>query len=202
MDCPKCGTEISEQAAFCTQCGVSLTKGRNRARSVLKWGGVGCGGLLLLFIVVVIVAALATDSPSSEEQETPARSLPSSTSSPTLQTVREAFLAGSDSGEDLRAAGREFDDNFIQEVVSSVDSRIFGDSDKWIVSNSDVIAVCDVYFQVDDARERGEDLTTTEFEDILREELGLKRSFLMGARSCVQCRFSELYGYLETRTNG
>ena len=181
MECPKCGTEISEQAAFCTQCGVSLTKGRNRARSVLKWGGVGCGGLLLLFIVVVIVAALATDSPSSEEQETPARSLPSSTSSPTLQTVREAFLAGSDSGEDLRAAGREFDDNFVQEVVSSVDSGVFGDSDKWIVSNSDVIAVCGVYFQVGDARERGEDLSTTEFEDVLQEELGLKRSFLMGA---------------------
>ena len=181
MDCPKCGNEISERASFCTQCGVSLTKGRNRARSILKWGGVGCGGLLVLFIVVVIVAALTTDSPSSEEQETPARSLPSGTSSPILQTVREAFLAGSESGDNLRAAGREFDDDFVQEAVSGVESEIFGVSGKWIVSNSDVTAVCDVYFQVGDARERGEDLTTTEFEDILREELGLKGSFLIGA---------------------
>ena len=181
MDCPKCGNEISEGVAFCTQCGVSPTKGRNRARSILKWGGVGCGGLLVLFIVVVIVAALTTDSPSSEEQETPARTLSSGTSSLTLQTVREAFLAGSEAGDDLRAAGRKFDDDFVQEAVSRAESETFGVSGKWIVSNSDVTAVCDVYFQVGDARERGEDLTTTEFEDILREELGLQGAFLIGA---------------------
>ena len=181
MDCPKCGTEISERAAYCTQCGVSLTKGRNRTRSILKWGGVGCGGLLVLFIVIVIVAALATDTPSSEEQETPARTSSSGTSSLTLQTVREAFLAGSEVGDDLRAAGRKFDDDFVQEAVSRAKSETFGVSGKWIVSNSDVTAVCDVYLQVGDARERGEDLTTTEFEDLLREKLELKGSFLMGA---------------------
>ena len=144
-------------------------------------GRVGCGGLLGLFIVIVIVVALTTDSPSSEEQGTPAGILSSGTSSPTLQTVREGFLAGSESGDDLRAAGLEFDDDFIQEAVSRAESKIFGVSGEWIVSNSDVIPVCDVYFQVGDARERGDDLTTTEFEDILREELGLKGSFLIGA---------------------
>ena len=96
--------------------------------------------------------------------------------------MREAFLAGSESGDKLRVAGREFDDDYVQEAVSSVESEVFGNSGKWIASNSDVIAVCDVYFQVGDARERGEDLTTTEFENILREELGLKGSApLMGA---------------------
>ncbi len=181
MDCPKCGNEISEGAAFCTQCGMSLTKGRNRTRSILKWGGLGCGGLLVMFIVVVIIAVLATDSPSLEGQETPTQTLSSGTSSPTLQTVREAFLAGSETGDNLRAADHKFNDDFVQEAASRADSESLGVSGKWIVSNSDLTAVCDVYFQVGDARERGDDLSTTEFEDLLREELGLKGSFLMGA---------------------
>ncbi len=62
MHCPKCGNQISGRAAFCTQCGGALTKGRNRARSVVKWGGIGSGGLLLLLIVVGIVAGLTDDS--------------------------------------------------------------------------------------------------------------------------------------------
>ena len=181
MDCPNCRNAISERAAFCTQCGVSLPKRRSRSKSILKWGGIGCGGLLGLFIVVVIVAALATDTPSSDEQETPARSLSSGTPSPELQTVREAFLAGSASGDYLRAAGREFGDDFAQEAVYRVESEIFGESGEWMVANSDIIAVCDVYQRSGDARAKGEDLTLTEFEDILREELGLKGSALMGA---------------------
>ena len=181
MACPNCGTESSERTAFCTQCGTSLPKRRGTAKKILKWGGLGCGGLLGLFIVIAIIVGVTTGKPSSEKQETPARTSSSGTPSPTLQTVREAFLAGSESGENLRAAGRKFDDDFVQEAVSRVESGVFGDSDKWIVSNSDVIAVCGVYFQVGDARERGEDLSTTEFEDVLQEELGLKRSFLMGA---------------------
>ena len=39
MDCPKCGNEISERAAFCNLCGISPPKGRSRANSILKWGG-------------------------------------------------------------------------------------------------------------------------------------------------------------------
>ena len=75
MDCPNCGSEGSERAAFCTQCGASLPKRPGRARSFFKWGGIGCGGLLGLFIVVVIVAALTTDTPSSDEQDTSAPQL-------------------------------------------------------------------------------------------------------------------------------
>ena len=55
----------------------------------------------------------------------------------------------------------------------TVESEIFGDSGNWIVLNSDLGSVCDVYSQ--------EDLTSTSIEDILREKLGLKRSALMGA---------------------
>ena len=178
MVCPSCGEETNERAAFCTQCGVSLPKRPSRVKSILQWGVIACGSLLGLFMILVVVVVLTTDSPSSEDQETPARALSSETPSP---TVWEAFMAGGASGDDLRAAGREFNDDFVQEAVSRVESEMFGVSGKWIVSNSDVTAVCDVYFQVGDAHERGEDLTTTEYEDILREELGLQGAFVIGA---------------------
>ena len=169
MVCPSCGEETSEHAAFCTQCGTSFPKHRSRPRSILQWGVIGCGSLLGLFIAIVIIAALTTDSPSSEEQETPS------------PTVREAFLAGIDTGDNLRAAGRELDDDFVQEAVSRVESEIFGGSDEWIVHNSDILAVCDVYSRIGDAAKKGEDLTRTEFEDVLREEFSMKGAALMGA---------------------
>ena len=181
MACPNCGAETSERTAFCTQCGTSLPKQLGTAKKIFKRGGLGCGGLLVLFIVIVVVVRITTGIPSPEEQETPAGTLSSGTPSPALQTVREVFLASSESGDRLRAAGREFDDDFVQEAVSSVESEVFGKSGKWIISNSDVMAVCDVYSQVGDARKMGEDLATTEFENILREELGLKGSAIMGA---------------------
>ena len=181
MACPNCGTESSERTAFCTQCGASFPKRRGTAKKILKWGGLGCGGLLGLFIVIAIIVGVTTGKPSPDEQETPTRALSSGTPSPAFQTVREAFLAGSESGDNLRAADREFGDDFAQEAVYRVESEIFGKSGEWIVANSDIIAVCDVYQRSGDARARGEDLTLTEFEDILREELGLKGSVLMGA---------------------
>ena len=181
LTCLNCGAETSERTVFCTQCGTSLPKPRSTAKQIFKWGGIGCGSLLGLFIVIVIVVGITAGTPSPEEQKTTTSPLSSETSSPALRTVREAFLAGSASGDELRAAGREFDDDFVQEAVSRVGSEVFGDSDNWIVSNSDISAVCDVYFEVGDARERGEDLTTTEFENVLREELGLRGAVLMGA---------------------
>ena len=88
MNCPKCGNEISGRAAFCTQCGLSLTRGRSGARSILKWGGVGCGGLLFLFIVVVIVSALTTDSPpTSTTNPTPMPDATSTLTKPPAQIV-------------------------------------------------------------------------------------------------------------------
>ena len=181
MACPKCGGEISERTAFCPQCGTALPKRRGAPKKMFKWGGLGCGGLLALFIVIVIVVGITTGTPSPEEQQTPANALSSETPAPALQTMREAFLAGSESGDELRAVGREFNDDFVQEAVSRVKSEIFGDSDKWIVSNSDIIAVCDVYYRSGDASPRGEGLTLTELEDILRKELGVRGSFLLGA---------------------
>ena len=151
------------------------------AKRILKWGGLGCGGVLALFIVIVIVVGITAESPSPEEQEVPGRALSSGTPSPAFQSVQEAFLAGSESGDELRAEGREFGDVFVQEAMSRMEAESPVGSDKWTVSNSDVIAVCDAYFQVGDAREGGEDLTPTEFESLLRDELGLEGAFLMGA---------------------
>ena len=173
MVCPSCGFEISERATFCTSCGVSLPQKRSTAKRLLKWSGIGCGGLLGLFIVLVVIAALATGTSSQDEAD--------ETSSRGLQEVREVFLAGIETGDDLRAAGWEFDDDFVQEAVSSVESEFSRGSEKWIVSNSDVLAVCEVYRQVGDALERGDELTVDDFVDILQDELGLEGAALMGA---------------------
>ncbi len=173
MVCPSCGSDIREPAAFCSQCGVAVPKRGSTAKRILKWVGIGFGGLLGLFIVMVIVVALTTETPSPQEQETPDTGLSSGTPS-------EAFTAGIESGQYLRVAGRELDDDFVQEAMSRVESKAYGDPEKWVVSNSDVVAVCDVYSRLGDARARGADLALTEFEDILGNELGLKRSTLMG----------------------
>lgn len=171
----------SRDTASSAQHGTSLPRPRSRIRSLFRWGGIGCGGLLGLFVVLVIVVALTTDTPSSDERETPALALPTETPSQALQTVREAFLAGGASGDYLRTAGREFGDDFAQEAVFRVESEILGKSGTWRVANSDIRAVCEVYYRVGDGRARGEELTLTEFEDTLRKELGLKGSALMGA---------------------
>ena len=82
MDCPDCGNETGEWAAFCTRCGVALPKQRSAAKKIFKWGGIGCGGLLGLFIVFVVIATLTsvqdeeswtpTEAPSpSETRQTP-----------------------------------------------------------------------------------------------------------------------------------
>ena len=177
MACPNCGAETSRRAAYCAQCGAPLRKRWGPARKIL----VGCVGLLGLLIVIVVVVGITTGTPSSEDQKTPVGVPSSGTAIPAFGTVREAFIAGSESGDILRAEGRELDDHFVQEAVSRMKPGILGDSDQWMVSNSDVTAVCDVYFQMGDARGRGEDLTASEFEDVLRQDLGLKGSFLIGA---------------------
>ena len=180
MECPNCGNEIGEPAAFCTQCGVSTSRRRGRVKSILRWVAIGVGGLLGLFVVLVIVAALATDAPP-DEPETSDRPSSPDMPSPAPEAFREAFLAGGRSGDDLRAAGREFGDNFVQEAVFRVESETLGESGKWEVLNSDVSKVCDVFQRMGEARASGEDLTLNEFEDILRDELGIKGSALLGA---------------------
>ena len=85
MDCPGCGNEINERAAFCTQCGVALPKRGSAAKEVLKWVGIGCGGLLGLFVVLVIIAALTAETPSRDEQIARPRALATATPLSALQ---------------------------------------------------------------------------------------------------------------------
>ena len=171
MDCQSCGYETSERAAFCTRCGVALLKQRSAARKIFKWGGIGCGGLLGLFVVIVVIAALTTETPTQDER---------STSHPSSWTPTEALVAGSESGDQLKLAGRELDDDFVQEAVSRVESEVFGSSGQWIVSNSDIRALCEVFSRTGHDRARGGELTQAEFKDSL-QELGMKRAALMGA---------------------
>ena len=68
--CSQCQGEVPQEAAFCRHCGSSLgtpladsdnsTQGPKDigGRKLLKWGGIGCGGLLAIFIILVIVVAI------------------------------------------------------------------------------------------------------------------------------------------------
>ncbi len=180
MDCPSCGSPIGETASSCTKCNALPTRRRAGVKKVLKWGGIGCGGLLALFVIVIIVVGLVADSPSpeeriSEEQVNSARVLPTATSSPPLQTVREAFLLGNASGDDLRAAGREFGDGLVQEALYRTEAEIYGESGQWTITNSDLAAACDFYVTVGLAN-----FTVAEIDDLL-EEASLKIAALIGA---------------------
>ena len=98
MDCPNCGNETGKRAAFCTRCGVSRPRRPGRAKSIFKWGGIGCGGLLGLLTLLVIAGTLTTDTPSSDERETPDRRPSPSTPSPATQTATGALPRDSASG--------------------------------------------------------------------------------------------------------
>ena len=47
MDCPDCGNETGEWAAFCTRCGVALPKQRSAAKKIFKWSLSHKSGLAL-----------------------------------------------------------------------------------------------------------------------------------------------------------
>ena len=180
LTCPKCGARTREGAAFCPQCGTALAKRPGTAKRILKWAGLGIGGLMVLLIAIVIVVGITTETPSQEGQDTTTRIQSSESAALTPESVMEAFRAGIESAEQLRDVRGEFDDNFVQEAIDKVESEISGSSGNWMVSNSDVRAVCDVYTQAGDARRRGNELTTAQFEQILLKELRLKGSALMG----------------------
>ena len=151
------------------------------AKKILIWGGLGCGGLIVLFIIILIVIGMVVGT--SSPDETPESAKDSTSGTPMPEQVREAFLAGDEAGAELMAEGRGFDDDFVQESVSKVASQIFGDSEKWIVSNTDMGAACDVYHKLGDASLRGEEITTTDFENLFMEAEGLKRAVIVGAIS-------------------
>ena len=146
--------------------GESIPKKRSLTKRIFKWSGIGCGGMLALFILAIIIGITA---------EPP---------SPEFQTGREAFLAGAEAGDALRAEGRELDDDFFQEAVSRVEPEAFGSSDMWIIANNDVLALCDAVSRLGQLRieslDEGADLTIEEYENFLQGE-GLKRAFLIGA---------------------
>lgn len=72
--CPSCGGEVADSAKFCTHCGAgrenpsvplapepaNQQQRGGRKRGCLKWGGIGCGGLLVIMIAIVIIAAIAS----------------------------------------------------------------------------------------------------------------------------------------------
>ena len=70
--CIRCGGEVLPGKPYCHHCGTSLLnppaeidpiaqpaqKGGG-FRKILKWGGIGCGGLLGLFVLLIIIVAIA-----------------------------------------------------------------------------------------------------------------------------------------------
>ena len=74
--CPSCGGEVADSARFCTHCGAgrenpspspspaqepaSQQQSGGKKRGCLKWGGIGCGGLLAIMIAIVIIAAITS----------------------------------------------------------------------------------------------------------------------------------------------
>ena len=88
--CSECGGEISQGASYCRHCGTSLTnvlantdssprptqKGGG-FRRIMKWGGIGCGGLIGLIVILIIIGSIivATD----ENEDSNERAAPAST---------------------------------------------------------------------------------------------------------------------------
>ena len=69
--CSDCGGENRQLALYCRHCGSSLTdtpanadvhipatKKGGRLRKIIKWGGIGCGGLFALFIILIIIGLI------------------------------------------------------------------------------------------------------------------------------------------------
>lgn len=81
--CTECGGEISQGVAYCQHCGgsqanvatspdpaVQPSKRGGGFRKVLKWTGIGCGGLVGLFVLIMIIGifASATEDDAEENQ--------------------------------------------------------------------------------------------------------------------------------------
>ncbi len=84
-------------------------------------------------------------------------------------------MMGRESGAALRTAGRDLDDDFVQESLSRVESAILGSSGQWTVSNSDLVTVCGFIGAI-----AGESFALDDLELMLREEHSLKEAALFG----------------------
>ncbi len=104
--CPKCRQTIQESDRFCTSCGatLSLTPQPSQAtpqpsqaasstgkppRRWLKWGGIGCGGLVALVVFMIVLGAIFGGN--GEENENP-----DSSSSPTQLTPIDPLVIWND----------------------------------------------------------------------------------------------------------
>ncbi len=73
--CSSCGSALGPNARFCSSCGVAVTAANPRIyptqpapsqlakprRRWLKWGGIGCGGLLGGIIIIIILGAIFSE---------------------------------------------------------------------------------------------------------------------------------------------
>ena len=187
---------------------VTLGRRKSVRRPVIVMAG--SVGLLIFGLVAVNLGSAANDSPPSTSESNQQRAdrptslstvvtksaAPALTKNPpasplsenkgrpspvaSLPTPIEIFIAAQESGDTLMDGGWDFDDAFVQEVVTTVESDVSGEFGEWTVLNSDIVVICDIYQRLGAARQSGNDLTTGEFGDIL-QEIGLKRSALMGA---------------------
>ena len=70
--CIRCGGEVQQGKSYCHHCGASLanppattdpivqpTQKGGGLGKIVKWGGVGCGGLIGLFVILAIIGAIA-----------------------------------------------------------------------------------------------------------------------------------------------
>ena len=140
---------------------------RGNLKEKMLWAGGITASIIVLLIIIITVAA-----PDSEEE------VPVSGSS--SWTATEASLAGSKSADQLRASGRKFDDEFVQEALFKVEADVLGDSGGWVVSNSDIAAACDAFQQVGEASSGGDDAMFAVIEEIFQEQTGLERPALIG----------------------
>ena len=175
-------------------CTTQPSNRRGTVRKVSKWGGIGCGGLLGLFILLIGPGLLVGPSPSEDGERTAASSQsvaaivapsegqrPVPVPIPPSWTARDLYLAGTEYGENLANSGRKLDDSFVQDAVTAVESKLYGDAGNWRVTNSDMIAACDMYIRMGEAVEAGQPIGLDAFMDILQNEIGPRGTVLLGA---------------------
>ena len=81
----------------------------------------------------------------------------------------------------MRGLGSKLDDDFVQDAVAAVESDVFGDAENWIVTISDMVAVCKINSRVEGGIQRGQPIAPHEFEDILRNEIWAEGATPIGA---------------------
>ena len=85
--CTQCRNEIPQEAAFCQHCGAPQASAPTNIDptlqpaqrgggfgKVLKWTGIGCGGLIGLFVLLIIITIIATTVEDDSEEESVAKS--------------------------------------------------------------------------------------------------------------------------------